>query len=169
VKERQHNASRVLLDVGPDIDVGSSQSGWSPLLMASWVGDKAHVDVLMAHGANVDHRCSTGCNFTPLAAAAASKRSQICSALRAAGADVEYAVDLMRASTFSAREEVAGFIAEAGTMSADPGATSWLLLAPSAMAHMIEVAKSLKGNVGKPWTNVAMRKFISSCWEGVLA
>jgi ankyrin repeat protein len=160
VKERQYKASRVLLDMGPDIDAGSSQSGWSPLLLASWIGDNAHVEVLVAHGASVDHRCSTGCNFTPLAAAAASKQPQVCSALRAAGANVEYAVDLMRVSTFSAREEVAGFIAGAGTVPADPGANSVLFLALSAVLQLSTVAKSWKGNFGKLWTTVAMPKLI---------
>jgi ankyrin repeat protein len=160
VKERQHTASRVLLDMKPDIDAGSSQSGWSPLLMASWIGDKAHVEVLVARGASVDHRCSRGCNFTPLAAAAAAKHSHICSALRAAGADVEYAVGLIRASTFATREDVAGFIAGATAMSTDPGTNSGLLLTPFAIVHLSKMAKSLKGNFGKLWTTVAMRKLV---------
>jgi ankyrin repeat protein len=169
VKERQHNASRVLLGIGPDIDAGSSQSGWSPLLMASFVGDKAHVEALVAHGASVDHRCSTGCNFTPLAAAAASKHSQICSALRAAGADVEYALDLMRASTYTSRVEVAEFIVGASAMYADPGVNPGLLVAPSAIVDLIEVAKSLKGKIRKLWTTVTTVAFVlTGGWPGLM-
>jgi len=112
VKERQHSALLALLDLGADIDAGSNQTGWSPLLMASWIQDNASVEILVAHGASVDHRCSTPCNFTPLSAAAVSKSLAICSVLCAAGANVEYALDLLLASDFAAQEEVAGFIAE---------------------------------------------------------
>jgi len=58
----------------------------------------------------------------------------------------------LRASTLAAREEVAGFIAEASAMSEGPGAASGLLLAASAIVDLSEAAKSLKLNFGKLWT-----------------
>jgi hypothetical protein len=67
----------------------------------------------------------------------------------------------MRASTtFSAREEIAGFISGASVVSADPGANSGLLLALSVVLQLSTVAKSWKGDVGKLWTTVAMRKLL---------
>lgn len=64
VKERQHGALLMLLDLRADIDAGSNQSGWSPLQMASWMQDSACVEILVTRGASADHCCSRRWNFT---------------------------------------------------------------------------------------------------------
>lgn len=51
---------------------------------------------------------------TPLSVIALFKSSPIFIALSAAGANVEYAFEMMPASDLAAQEEVAGFIAESG-------------------------------------------------------
>merc|ERR1712032_127527 len=131
-----HSAVRMLLGLGADVDAGSSQSGWSPLVVASWVRDNAGVEILVAHGASVDHRCSTGCNFTPLSAAAASESFPICSALFAAGANVDYAVDLMLASEFGEKQSITHSIR---------------LLKPSSVLPPSNIANSLTQYLGKVW------------------
>ena len=68
----------------------------------------------MAHGANVDHCCTTYCHFTPLAAAAAAQCLASCKMLVAAGASVARSVDLIHDSALSVarKKDINDFICD---------------------------------------------------------
>jgi ankyrin repeat protein len=89
VKHSQHAAMETLLHMGADVDAGSSATSWSPLVLASWMGDSQAIELLIKHGSNLDHPASHG--FTPLAAAAMARCIKSCKVLLIAGASATLA------------------------------------------------------------------------------
>jgi hypothetical protein len=114
VKHSQHAAIETLLHRGADVDAGSLSTSWSPLVLASWMGDSVAIELLIKHGSNVDHRASHG--FTPLAAAAMARCVKSCKVLLIAGASAALA---KRLHTDSVREiDPAGGKARSAELSA---------------------------------------------------
>jgi ankyrin repeat protein len=115
VRTSNHTAMKMMLSLGADVDAGSAESGWSPLILACWLQDAVAMEILIGHGANLDHRCNTHCNFTPLTAAAAAQCLPTCRMLLAAGAGGLRALELMSGSamTVSRRKEIIDFIRSA--------------------------------------------------------
>jgi ankyrin repeat protein len=76
VKNSCESALPVLLGMGVDVNLGSSDNGWSPLTLAAWLGRSQAVTCLLDHGADPNHDGhSTG--WTPLVAAAAASHKKI--------------------------------------------------------------------------------------------
>jgi len=103
---RMHRYSLIepLLHMGAEIDKGSLVNGWSPLLLASWMGDVPAVKKLIRLGSNVDFCGRYG--FTPLAAAVAAYNFESCNVLLAAGANLELAAGLMQSSGSVLKDDI---------------------------------------------------------------
>ena len=81
---------KILLDAGADINQGTLQYGFTPLLLAANNGHMAIVRELLRRGANVNGGCTTGA--TPIQCAAENGYLEIVKELIAAGAIVNDAV-----------------------------------------------------------------------------
>ena len=81
---------KILLDAGADINQGTLEYGFTPLLLAANNGHMAIVRELLRRGANVNGRCTSG--TTPIASAAENGHLQLVKELIAAGAMVNDAV-----------------------------------------------------------------------------
>jgi ankyrin repeat protein len=110
VRTEKHEAMKWLLQQGAPIDKGNTQNGWSPLLLASWKADVVAMEILIAHGADVDSHCEGESGFTPLVAAAARSARNACQILLAAGASVQKAEHVLKCSTNSLKNYIIKFI-----------------------------------------------------------
>lgn len=96
VKLRCHIAVKMFLGLRAPVNQGS-QNDWTPLLLASWIGDAKSVALLLAEGAHVNHVC-TSSGWTALAAAVVKDSDEVCSQLIEAGADICLAVEKLKAA-----------------------------------------------------------------------
>jgi len=110
VRTSNHQAMKLFLRLGAPINAGNVSNGWSPLLLACWMRDMEAMEMLIAHGADVDHQCSGESGFTPLAAAAAREDLEVCGILIAAGASPAKAEHLMRRSNSPMKKDIIDFI-----------------------------------------------------------
>jgi len=103
---------QLLLHLRADVDAGSTDNGWSPLILASWKQDSSSVSMLLAAGADVNHSKTQPHGFTPLSAAAAGGSADTCKTLLAAGADAKLASKLISSSACMRNKEMQTFIEE---------------------------------------------------------
>lgn len=85
------DAVGALLLQAPDLINGYTQDGWTPLHMAARLGHCAVVEVLLAHGADVNARAHNGLANTPLLWAVMGRQTEMVTLLLARGADVNAA------------------------------------------------------------------------------
>jgi len=76
VRNKHYNALSCLLTLGAPVDDGNLFSGWSPLMLAAWMGNAQAVSILLAHGADPDFARNSG-GWTPLLAAASSEHREV--------------------------------------------------------------------------------------------
>lgn len=107
VATKMHRSSALepLIHLGADVDAGSLTTGWSPLVLASWMGDIPAINTLISHGASLDHCGPHG--FTPLAAAAAAQNYESCKLLLDAGANAALAETMILTSGNARKEDIA--------------------------------------------------------------
>jgi hypothetical protein len=110
VRTEKHETMKWFLQQGAPVDKGNTQNGWSPLLLASWKADMAAMEILIAHGADVDCHCEGESGFTPLVAAAAREALNACEILLAAGASRDKSEHVLKCSTNPFKKDIIQFL-----------------------------------------------------------
>jgi len=101
ISERQNDMVRSLLEAGADPNAPTAYK-WTPLYLASWLGDSEMVARLLAEGAEPDMPIAGG--DTPLGAAVAKDRYEIAQTLIDAGATVLYFSETGQRATIRAAD-----------------------------------------------------------------
>jgi ankyrin repeat protein len=107
------------------------------------------MEILIAHGADVDRQCDGESGFSPLAAAALCEDLNACQILLAAGASPVLAVDLLTSATLTVREDIIKFIRN-------------VAMTPLSVAHVRK--SSQDAPVAETIMGVTPRSFLDMCY-----